>query len=464
VSRRPLAVLIWSGAVGTALSWFVAQHSLLGARWKLFLPIAAWLIVWLAGGWSAVRVPSRRAALVTIVVLAAALRVAAASGTTPSISNDLYRYGWDAHVQLSGLDPYRYPPSAAQLGPLRTPPFFPTQAGCARIGKQPGCTTMNRPAERTIYPPVAEAWFDVISVAVPGGHVRQWQLAGAAVDLAAIGLLMVGLRRLGRDPTEAAWYALCPIPVVEFAGNGHVDGLGLVLLLAALLALQRSRRAAAGLLIGLAIMVKLYPGVAAIACWKKGRWPMALTAGAVCLAAYAPHVAAVGARVVGYLPGYMKEEHYSNAARFLLLDLLPLPGQVITGLALILFAAAALVVVRADLRPATGLAVLLTVTVVLTSPVQPWYAAGLAGIGILVRAPWLVTLALLAEVYYAAVILADPHQVAIGRLCYGAALLVMVAGVVLAHRRGRPNRAGGPGAGRRDLTASTMAAGSKRVV
>src|SRR5438309_2147943 len=112
-----------------------------------------------------------------------------------------------------GRGPYRYPPSAPQLVPLRVPPYFPAPAGCGRLGQAPGCTTLNRPSDRTIYPPVAEAWFDVVHFVVPGGPVRQWQLAGAAVDMATLGLLMIGLRGLGRDPREAAWYALCPVPV-----------------------------------------------------------------------------------------------------------------------------------------------------------------------------------------------------------------------------------------------------------
>lgn len=421
-----------TGTVGTALSWFVAQHSLLGARWSFFIPVGGWLLAWLAGGWAAVRVSNRRAALVAIVVLAAAARLAAASGTTPSISNDLYRYGWDAHVQLSGIDPYRYPPAAPQQQHLRTPPFFPTPAGCAQIGKRPDCTTLNRPAARTIYPPVAEAWFDLVALVAPGRGVRQWQLAGAAVDMAAIGLMIVGLTRLGRDPRDVAWYALSPVPVIEFAGNGHVDGLGLLLLLAALLALERRRQALAGLFIGMATMVKLYPGLAAVACWRKGRWPLVATAAGVCAVAYAPHIAAVGARVVGYLPGYLREEHYANAARFLLIGVLPVPGQVVTAVAVLALAAAAVWVVRTDLAPAAGVAVLLAAAVFVTSPVQPWYAVGLAGVGMVAGSPWLITPALLAEIYYAAVVLDDPHQVAVGRICYGAALVAVLTAVISA--------------------------------
>lgn len=429
------AVLVGSGLAGTALSWFVAQHSLVGARWKFFLPVVVWLVVWAAGAAAARRIPSRRSAVLIVLVAAAAMRVAAATGTTPSISNDLYRYGWDAHVQASGIDPYRYPPAAPQLQSLRVPPFFPTGPGCAHIGKPPGCTTLNRSADRTIYPPVAQLWFDLVAAVAPGRDVREWQLAAAAVDLAVVGLLMVALRRLGRDPTQAAWYALSPIPVIEFAGNGHVDGLALLLLVAALLALQRGRRAMAGLLIGLAAMVKLYPGVAVIACWRRGRWRMAVTAAAVGVVSYLPHVLVVGTRVVGYLPGYLKEEHYGSGSRFLLLGVLPLPSRAVTAVGVLFFAAVAVMVLRRGLEPAAGLAVVLTAAIVIACPVQPWYAVVLGGIGVLVGAPWLIGPALLGEIYYAAVILDHSHQVAIGRACFGAALAVIIAAQVLARRR-----------------------------
>lgn len=449
-ARWAMAVLVGCGSAGTALSWYVAQHSLIGSRWRFFVPIGAWTALWLVGAWSARRVGSgrltgRRAAVVAILVVGGAARLASATGSTPSISNDLYRYGWDAHVQLSGLDPYRYPPSAPQLVPLRVPPYFPAPAGCGRLGQAPGCTTLNRPSDRTIYPPVAEAWFDVVHFVVPGGPVRQWQLAGAAVDMATLGLLMIGLRGLGRDPREAAWYALCPVPVIEFAGNGHVDGLALVLLLGALLALRRGRRALAGGLIGLATMVKLYPAVAVAAAWRRGRVPMLLAFGAVAGLSYAPHVAVVGARVAGYLPGYLKEEHYSNGGRFLLvgtLELLAVPPHLVAAAAVVLVVSAAAWVLYAGPIPEQGTALLLAVLVLVTTPVQPWYAVTLAGVGLLGGGWWLVTPALFGELYYAAVVLDYRHQVAAGRLAYGSALALIAAGVRAGAGRRVPDAAG----------------------
>ncbi len=432
--------LVWfvlgtAGGLAIVTSWFVAQHSLVGARWTFVALIAAWVPLWLAGAWAVNQIPQMKWALITVVILAAALRLVAATGTTPSISNDLYRYGWDAHVQLSGTDPYRYPPEAPQLVGLRTPTYFPGPTECVHlhIPSGPSCTTINRPDVRTIYPPAAEAWFDAVSLADPAHGIRKWQLAGGLVDLATIGLLISGLRSLKRDPRAVAWYALSPLPVIEFAGNGHVDGLGLLLLVGAFVALRRGRPALAGALMGLATMVKLYPVIALLGAWRQGRWRMAGAAGTVSLIAYLPHVVAVGTRIVGYLPGYFEEEHYGSGGRFLLLSVLPIRGHllVVASAATIVVAVAA--VVRAKMEPLNATTLILCAAVLVASPVQPWYAVVLAGLGILTGAPWLVLPALLAEVYYAAVILNNPHQVGIGQLCYSVAGI----GLLLAAVRGR---------------------------
>lgn len=452
----PLALLVATGLGGVAFSWFVAQHSLLGARWHLIGFMAGWTAVWVLGGWAAGRVGSRRLAVISIVVIGAALRFAAATGTTPSISADLYRYGWDAHVQLSGVDPYRYPPDSRALAAVRTTTWFPTPAGCRHIGKQPGCTTIDRANVRTIYPPVAEAWFDLVDLAWPGQEgARPWQIAGGLVDDAVILMLLVASTRSGKDPRQVAWYALSPVPVIEFAGNGHVDVVALLLLVAAVLALRRDRRWLAGLLIGMATMVKLYPAAALVAGWRKGRWRMVLAFTAVVVASELPHVIAVGWKVVGYLPGYIQEEHYSTGGRFLLVGMLGLPGPVTTALTIVLLTAVMGWVLLAARRgrqaedPAVGLAILLTALILLASPVQPWYAVTVGGLGMLVGAPWLLLPALFAEPYYAAVILADPHQVAAGRTAYGAALAGIVIGLWWhRHRRDGSDRATFPSTGR----------------
>jgi hypothetical protein len=397
--------------------------------------------LWLFAGWAAVRLDAR-VSLAAVLLLAVALRLAAASGSTPSISNDLYRYSWDAHVQLSGVDPYRYPPDAPQLGVLRpSSGVWAAPSTCQEVGLSSGCTLLNRPGDRTIYPPVAEAWFVVVHVVtLESGGSRPWQLAAGAVDDITIVLIALALRGQQRDPRQAAWYALSPLPVIELAGNGHVDGLALLLLVAAVLALCRDRRGWAGVLIGLAAMVKLYPAVAVAAWWRRGRWRMVVAAAAVCVISYLPHVLTVGTRVLGYLPGYLKEEHYTSGGRFFLLGLLGLPGPLTATLAIAVVAAVMVQVARVGYAPAAGLTAVLVAVILVTTPVQPWYAVTVAGLGASAGRSWLVVLGLAAEPYYAAVILADPHQVAAGRISYGVALVIITGLALVDLRRRRKGR------------------------
>ena len=420
--RVALVVVALGGSAGIALSWSLARHSLIGARWHLMGLLAAWLVVWVITARAALALPTRLS-LAAVVVIAVALRLAAVAGT-PSISNDLYRYAWDAHVQLSGMDPYRYPPDSPTVAGLRTPGFWPGPAECAHLHQKPGCTVLNRPDVRTIYPAVAEAWFVAVHVLTPGdAGSRPWQLAGGAVDMATIALIAMGLRQTGHDPRAVAWYALSPLPVIEFAGNGHVDGLALLLLVAAVAALRRERRALAGGLIGAATMVKLYPGLAVVALWRRGRWRLVVAAAATAVLTELPHVIAVGTRVVGYLPGYFKEEHYGTGSRFLLLGLTGLGARAQIALGVVVLAAVTVAVWRRLTESTLAVTALLGTLLLIVTPVQPWYAVTLAGVACLADVPWWALLAIAAEPYYAAVILDDPHQVLVGRVAYGLAAL-----------------------------------------
>ena len=264
----------------------------------------------------------RRLAVALIVAAAVLVRVGAIAGE-PITSDDLYRYSWDGRVQAAGIDPYRYPPSAPQLAGLREDWLWPAPDRCVAVGRPTGCTLINRSTVPTIYPPAAEAWFaTVYRVAGIESRHKAWQVAGLAVDVAAVGLLVVALRRWRRDLRWTALYALCPAPALELANNGHVDGVAVALMLAALVVarppprpspLLRSsavRDVVVGFLIGAAVLVKLYPAlllIALVAAPGADRWRRAArasVAAAVLVAvAYLPHVLAVGGRVLGYLPG-----------------------------------------------------------------------------------------------------------------------------------------------------------------
>jgi hypothetical protein len=151
--------------------------------------------------------------------------------------------------------------------------------------------------------------------------------------------------------------------------------------------------------------------------------------------AYLPHLAVVGTDVIGYLPGYLKEEHYTEGARYLLAGPFGLsPGPTgflaFAGLA----AVAVWVVVRRPLAPHAAAALLGGLLLAVT-PVQPWYAVTLLAVATVAAAPAWSAVAVAGYPYFFAVILDSPDAVLVGRVSYGLALaVVVVAGRVRSRR------------------------------
>lgn len=500
--RRAVVVFGVAAGASVALSAWIAFHrAILVARYAILVELGAWSLAWVVATVAAVRLPRRWA---PGLVLGAALAVRlVALGGPPSTSDDLFRYSWDGRVQAAGVDPYAEPPDSPALVRLREGWLWPDAAGCAEIRRPPGCTRINRPADRTIYPPVAEAWFaGVYRVAGVGTHHKGWQVAGLVTDMGVVALLTVALRRWGSDPRWAALYALCPAPVIEVVNNGHVDGLAVLLVVAALVvavpppvgpgrapktmvgalvptdpagglrdgqAASGSgswassptrgspsscrggvlsapwRDVAAGALVGAAALVKLYPGlllVALVGVPQRRRLPVLVRAGATATAlsvlTYLPHVCAVGPKVLGYLPGYLREEHYDKGGRFLLAGAVGVPSRWAGPISvLVVGAAAAWVLARRPPAP-RGAALLLGALFLAATPVQPWYAVSVVAVAAVATRPSWVAVAVAGYPYFFAVILDNRHVVGIGRLAYGAAVVAVaaVAFIRVARRRG----------------------------
>lgn len=405
----------------------VAPPGIVGRRWELGGDLAA---AWLLSAAAVVllfRVPVRLV-VPLLVVGAVAVRVAALTPVTPT-SNDVYRYAWDGQVQAAGISPYRYPPTAPELLPLRDPWLWPDPAGCAAIDLPPGCSRLNRPEARTIYPPVAQGWFRVLHELRPDGtRDRAYELAFLAVDLAVLALLLGLLRR--REVRWAALYAWTPLPAVEAVANAHVDVLAALLAVAAV-ALVRARPVLAAVPLGLAVLVKLYPAVL-VPLLLRSRRALAASAALLALvalvaAAYLPHVLAVGPDVLGYLPGYLAEERYDTGGRFLLV---PLPGRLAVAGALAALAVGTLLVLRAGGSPEVVAARLVGVLLLVATPVQPWYALLLLALAAWSGEWWWAALGPAGQVYYLAVILTGPDPVLVGQASYGLAAVVVAVGLL----------------------------------
>ena len=199
------------------------------------------------------------------------------------------------------------------------------------------------------------------------------------------------------------------------------------------------RSLAGGTLLALAIWTKVTPVLVAPAVARR-RWYALASAGLFAtVAVYLPHVLAAGGRVIGFLPGYLQQEGYSNGTRFLLLGVLVRGHAGLMAAFVILAVTGLLVLLRTDPdRPWRGAVVMTGTALAVTTPPFPWYAMLLV---MLVafdgRVEWLS----LAVVKYVAVGNPLPGvQVplaTIERAAYAAAVAVVAGVSVIRWRRSR---------------------------
>ncbi len=309
-----------------------------------------------------------RTALPSIVAVGIALRLALLP-TAPTLSGDVYRYIWDGRVVVAGFDPYTHVPADPALLALRDP----TQYGL--IDK--------RDYAVTVYPPVAEALFALVtrvSSSVPAMKGAMALLEGAAV-LAMARLL----GRLGRPRGWLGVYLLHPAPLWEIAGNGHADAAVLAALFGALAwggGAARPYAAAAAMTLG--ALVKPTAALGLPALWRPWRVLLPLLVLALAALCYLPFALSAGAGVLGFLPGYAHEQGLDSGSGVLWLALLGAAGLARPWMAsaYALGAGAALLALALwtrrcgdpSVRAALGGTALLAVAFLcLLTPTFPWY-------------------------------------------------------------------------------------------
>ena len=158
----------------------------------------------------------------------------------PWLSDDVYSYLWHGHLTVSGQNVYAHMPLSPEYVPFRTEVF-------EKMGN------IGMPA---IYPPLSEM---MMALAVACGRIFTSYWVGGLVFWKLILLLSeaAGIFFLGRIagifsrksnestksfPVGMMLYLFTPLPVIEIIGQGHLDGLILAPLGAALLLIIRWMR------------------------------------------------------------------------------------------------------------------------------------------------------------------------------------------------------------------------------
>jgi hypothetical protein len=270
----------------------------------------------------------------------------------PGSDDDIHRYVWDGRVQRLGYNPYLLVPGDPALGALHTPET----------------RTLNNPDLPSLYPPGAQLFFRGVTAI----HESTFALKVAFVACAwAIVLVLLDvLRASGQGEHWVLAYAWHPLLATEVAGSGHIDIVGVLLLLVSFAALMRRWRTVAALAFGLAVAVKLFPIVLLPLYWKRVRARDGVLAAVMCGLLYIPFLDH-GRIPIGSLGTYLHSFRF-NDPLFATLERVADPKFVV-GLAVLVGFLAAVWLRRKPVESSDTFAWPMAASLLCAPVVYPWY-------------------------------------------------------------------------------------------
>ncbi len=224
------------------------------------------------------REQSRRAQIVTLLLLALAARLALLPNRADS---DVNRYLWEGHLVRAGESPYAHVAAAPEWEHLRDRYW-------------PG---MNQKDLTTIYPPLAQWTF----AAVGGLWYRPvaLKLLFIAFDIGVVALLAALLAARALPLRLAGLYAFNPVPLIGFAGEGHFDPMLLFFVLLAIWLREHGRVKWSWIALGYAVQMKLVAVALMPLFARRGGWRTGWVAALVIALPFLPYLADVRGWIEG---------------------------------------------------------------------------------------------------------------------------------------------------------------------
>ncbi|MGB4785350.1 MAG: hypothetical protein WAQ77_11570 [Candidatus Acidiferrum sp.] len=232
----------------------------------------------------------------------------------PGPDDDIHRYLWDGRVQRLGYNPYSVIPADPALAGLHTPET----------------RGLNNPEVPSPYPAGAQLFFRAVTAIHES--IFALKVAFVVCDLAIVLVLLDILCCSGQGAHWVLAYAWNPLLATDVAGSGHIDIVGVLLLLVSVAALVRRWRAVAGLAFGLAVAVKLLPIVLLPLYWRRVRMRDAALAAIVVGLLYVPFFNH-GRIPIGSLGTYVQRYRFNDPV-FATLERVAAP-QLVAGLAVL---------------------------------------------------------------------------------------------------------------------------------
>lgn len=184
--------------------------------------------------------------------------------SNPVLEDDWHRYLWDGASVANGVDPYEFAPAEATpinlLGEEIDWSDDPDLARLQELTEEDYLVyiRVNYPYFKTIYPPIAQAAFGLAHIIAPFS-LNGWRGVLLGVDLISFGLILWVLGLFGRSPLWVGLYWWNPVVILEVFNAGHMDGLIVPFLVAALGLAQMGRLGFAVTALAGAAAVKLWP-------------------------------------------------------------------------------------------------------------------------------------------------------------------------------------------------------------
>jgi len=161
--------------------------------------------------------------------------------SSPSLSDDVFRYAWEGLLQTKGINPYSFSPMANELEPYRNELW----------------ALVNNREVSAIYPPLSQ----ILNASIYFLFHSVWGFK--ACFLVLDGLVIYGLLKLlkihGNPLCNIIYYAWNPLVIVEIAGSGHHDVLVIGMLLWSAIFCLSNRPRRSILFLSASVLAKLYP-------------------------------------------------------------------------------------------------------------------------------------------------------------------------------------------------------------
>jgi hypothetical protein len=271
----------------------------------------------------------------------------------PGVDDDIHRYVWDGRVQRLGYNAYILVPSNPAVAGLHTSET----------------RTLNNPDVPSPYPPGAQLFFRAVTAIHES--VFALKLALVLCDFAIVLLLLNVLRSTRQGEHWVLAYAWHPLLATEVAGSGHVDIVGVLLLLLSAAALLRRWRAISAMAFALAVAVKVLPIVLLPLYWKRVRVRDAALAAIIFGLLYLPFLNH-GRVAFGSLGAYVERFRFNDPI-FATLERVMVP-QIAAGLAVFVGVVAAIWIRRRSAEYSSDAFAWPMAASLLCAPVvYPWY-------------------------------------------------------------------------------------------